>query len=321
MVQSTAGESVAIRPVTFLQTAHIAKRLNDPRTAQASHLAAGQAMPGWIRPPGMFQTVSTPLYYHWSTSGFDVFIDEHAAGWVFLRSWHRIFYIDALLVDPEWEGHGIKTMLLRFAEQQAYELKHDWMGLTLTPAGGTAYAPFEALGYRGTACEMMHHSGGEMLLPEANGHVTLKPLYGRTGQAVYRRFARLDLAGDGLDVPALLPYLIKRPGGGAARRWLVTVEGQEAAYLSLTQRAEKLSATLAAGPEWWGHEALLAALGEAVKRAGAAQPLDVRFTSAGHTEAARAALAAHGFEVRPAAETRLFKKPEAQTNLIGSMLH
>lgn len=322
MVQSTAAESVAIRPVTFLQTANIAGHLTDPRTAQASHLAAGQAMPGWLRASSAMRAVTVPLYYHWSTSGFDVFIDEQPAGWIYLRGWRRIFYIDALLIAPEWEGRGIEAMLLRFAEQQAYELKHAWMGLTLTPASRTAYTLFEEIGYRGTSCQVMHHSGGALSLPDGGEHITLRPLHGRAAQAAHQRFARLDLAGDGLDDPALLPYLTGEAGNGSARRWLVTVDGQEAACLSVHRGREAHTVTLAAGPEWWGREALIAALGQALIMVDTVgRPFDVRFASGGHYAAARAALAEMGFEERPVAAARLFKKPEAQTNLIGSMLH
>lgn len=314
MPETTPQPGVSIRPLTFLHTYQIADQLTSPRAAQTTDIATGQAMPRWLRASAITRALGMPLYYYWATSGFDAFDGERSIGWIFLRGWFQLFYVDALLVHPEWAGRDVEAQLLGFAEQQARELKREWIGLTLNTTGGETPEWFEERGYQRTHWRVMHHTDFSLALRTSGQGVELRRLFGRKQRDAFRRFARQEL--DVGNEPAREPltrFLMPRPTRWPGKSWHVVFDAHAIGTLNLRKQAGRVVMHIAAPEEWWGSAPLLAGVQLALQSerevlSGERRTLDLRFASSGHHEAARDALSALGFDERPAATVRLFKR-------------
>lgn len=293
-----------IRPLTFLQTRRVTTRLGARRAGAAPPHAPDRTLPQWVAASPVAASVAAPLYYHWATSGFDAVADSRAVGWMFLRAWRRVLYVEALLVDPEWQGCGVEESLLAFAEERARALHRCWLGMTRPVRLGAGGEPAVGLGFQCAHGRVMVRSAA----PERPGTpapgLELRRLYGRSAQDAQRRLAQLDVTAGCQPVDDdLLAFLAADPYEAPGRSWHAVFEGQPIAYLSTHTRAEGRVVYAAAPPEWWGSALVLDALRRVLQQSGGGasgqRRVLVRFASRGHHEAAREALAGQGFQEEP----------------------
>ena len=299
--------NLTIRPLTFLQTfrsaGSVAEMLldSDARvqcwfgTSRRARLAA--------------RMTAMPFFYHYMTSGYGAFVGEELAGWLYVRGWYQVLYVEALAVRPEWRRHGIGTTLMDFAEAQAREQHREWLGLTLSLASTAAMRLVEAHGCERGHWHILQRSGPPG--PPSTDGVRLQPVIGQAARYAYRHFAARDLtAGDTSDKVTLTRFLTRDPYHQPGRHWVALYEGQPIAYLNRHTAPGGLVVYVAGEPEWWGQEPLL----RAVALALAAPPLPgtpgevvVRLGSSGHHDAARAAFEQRGFSEGEAVVTRMVK--------------
>lgn len=298
----------AIRPLTFLQTLRAASRLSGLNAVQPGQLAGGCAMPRWLKPvlgPGR---VGAALYYHLATSGFSALVGEQVVGWLFLRGWRQVLYVEGLRVQPDWAGGSVEQTLLQFAEQQGRELNRRWLGATLAEPTGSLLEWFDRLGYRRGPWRMLVHTNAAM----PGDPSVLRRLEGRQAAQARARFAMQDIrVGEGLDEDELSHFLITRAAGTEGQSWHVVDQGEPVAYLHASRSPSGVNAYLAAGPASWGSAPVMAGLWAAVEaaRLPGETPcgLRLRLASSGHHVAVREPFAALGFEERTAALVRVYK--------------
>lgn len=300
------SNGIAIRPLTFVQTYLSAEAVI---TALLEHDLTTQRWLG-ASPPLRFisRYLALPLYFHWITSGYGAFSDEQLVGWLYLRGWYQVLYIEALTVLPTWRRRGVGKVLLRFAEQQAREQRREWLGLTTTFNNMVALHLYESQGFERGHWRIMRGSG-DALSPPQGGAVRLLPLIGHAARSAFRHFARLDVsAGDAADKVTLTRFLTRDPYRQGGMHWLVIDGGRPVAYLNRHDTIEHPTLYLASAPDWWGSPATLEALKAALSaRDASPATVDVRLASSGHHEAIRPLLEAQGFVECPASIVRMFK--------------
>jgi len=301
------SNGIAIRPLTFVQTYLSAEAVI---TALLEHDLTAQRWLG-ASPPLRFisRYLTLPLYFHWATSGYGAFCDEQLVGWMYLRGWYQVLYIEALTVLPAWRRRGVGKALLRFAEQQAREQRREWLGLTTTFNNMAALHLYESQGFERGHWRIMRGSSSALSSLQGGGTVRLFPLVGHAARSAFRHFARLDVsAGDAADKVTLTRFLTRDPYRQAGMHWLVIDQGHPVAYLNRHGTSEHLILYLASMPEWWGSPANFDALKAALSPGNALPTMvDVRLASSGHHEAIRPLLEAQGFAECPASIVRMFK--------------
>lgn len=305
--EKLSSNSLAIRPLTFVQTylsaeAVLSALLEHDLTTQR-WLGASPLM----RALGRY--LALPLYFHWATSGYGAFADERLVGWLYLRGWYQVLYIETLVVLPDWRRRGVGKALLRFAEQQAREQRREWLGLTTTLTNAAALKLYEAQGFERGHWRILRAGSEALAEVRIGGAVRLLPLVGYAARHAFRRFARLDVsAGDAADKVTLTRFLTRDPYRQHGMHWLVIHEGRPVAYLNRHGDPQHPILYLASVPDWWGHAAALEAL-KAALQVGSTPPasVDVRLASSGHHEAIRPLLEAQDFVECPATIVRMFK--------------
>jgi hypothetical protein len=249
-----------------------------------------------------------PLYYHLLTSGYGVMIQNQLVGWLYLRGWHQVLYVETLATHPDWRRQGIGTALLRFAEQQAGILGREWMALTVT-VPNPAVKLYEKEGYRRAHWRVMMHSGKPAVAEGTSGSVNLRPVFGPAAENAYYHFSELDQrAGDAWAADAIARLSNYDPYRQLGRDYLVEVAGQAVGYLNLHLAGGRQVIYLAAPPDWWGNQEILRAAILAIHDAERHFEVCFRLASSGHHDAARPVLIEMGFAEQPAATTRMFKR-------------
>jgi|GEM_PF-868912 len=297
-----------IVPLTFLQVYRTTGTVLD------ALLERDTTLQQWLGRSPMLRTVAVataiPLYYHWATSGYGVLDGAGLVGWLYMRGWKQVLYIETLAVIPEWRGRGVGTALIRFAEAQARELNREWLGLTVSVGNEDAVHRYESQGFRRGHWRMLCTEGSSWGSQQPSCAVSLRPLLGSAIKRAYHHFATLDLvAGDqaiGELQSRFLCYEAYRTPMG--KHWTVAVQDREVAYLHRHGSVTHPVLYLAAEPSWWGSPELQQALRLALSDIGP-RPLhaDIRLASSGHHDVAHAALSPLGFVERPAATMKMFK--------------
>lgn len=250
-----------------------------------------------------------PLYYHLATSGYGAFVGEELAGWLYLRGWRQILYIETLATRPAWRKQGIGDALMCFAENQARELHRQWLGLTVSAANEAAVQLYERQGYCRAHWRIVQHDGEKGLPSEGDPHVRLQPIFGLAAWQAHRHFTALDLgAGDGWVAPASTRLMEFDPHRQLGREWLVMVDDQPVAYLNRHGSRACPNLYLACGPDWWGNrritQTIVATLNEDTF---ASRSISLRLASSGHHDAALPLLLETGFVTHPTSTFKMFK--------------
>mgnify|MGYP000045519176 CR=1 FL=1 len=300
------ASEVVICPLTFLQTCQSAKVVIDSLLEQDSSV---QRHMGEL---GMFGALAVrtaiPLYYHWLTSGYGAFSGEQPVGWLYLRGWNQMLYIQTLAVHPDWRHKGIGTALMHFAEQQARELHRPWLGLRVSLKNQPAIQLYESLGYRRGPWRVMQREEMPPEWPESSRAVQLRPLAGLAALQAYSRFSRLDLtAGDAWAAEVLDNFVKADFQWWSCRHWLVISEGQPVACLSRCKRDSGADLRLASEADWWGSPQEVEAIRLALRSSDRLSRITVQTASNGHHEVLCSRLEPLGFVERPATTARMVK--------------
>lgn len=250
-----------------------------------------------------------PTYYHLITSGYGAFAGDELAGWLYLRGWRQILYIEALATRPDWRRRGIGSTLMHFAEEQARTLHREWLGLTATATNEAAICLYEQLGYRRAHWRIAHHDGEKCIPGGEHRRIRLQSIFGLTAWQAYRRFTAIDLAaGDGWAAPASTRLLEFDPHRRVGKQWLVTIDDQPVAYLNKHGSHACTYVYVACGPEWWEDGRIVDAIGTVLNDdISTPGPISLRLASNGHHDAALPLLMETGFMTRPANMFKMFK--------------
>ncbi len=299
-------QGLAIRPLTFLQTYQSAD------VVIGSLLQQDADVQRWLGPASLrtlFRYTLVPLYYHWATSGYGAFADEQSVGWMYLRGWYQVLYIETLVVHSDWQQQPIGTALLHFAETQAREQRREWLALTVTNASPYILEQYEAHGFERGHWRLMHCEGVHAFSDHSASGIRLVPLIGQAVQRVYHRFAHLDVtASDAAGRASLARFLTRDPYRRLGRNWLVVYKDQPIGYLNGQVNDAQCTFYLASDPHWWGSPAEFSAVHAALEALSVSPAsIDLRLASSGHHEAARQALGQHGFAECSATTVRMYK--------------
>ena len=250
-----------------------------------------------------------PLYYHLITSGYGAFVGEEMAGWLYLRGWRQILYIETIATRPAWRKQGVGDALMRFAEDQACELHRQWLGLTVTATNEAAVRLYERHGYRRAHWRIVKHDGEKTLPSGESQGVRLQPIFGPAAWQAYRRFTTVELAaGDEWAATASTRLLEFDPHRQWGKEWLVTVDGQAVAYLNRHGSRASTNLYLACGPDWWTDPCMTQAVGAALNDgASTSRSITLRLASSSHHDAALPLLSEIGFVSHPAGMFKMFK--------------
>jgi GNAT superfamily N-acetyltransferase len=295
-----------ISPLTFLQV------YQSTDTVMAALLEKDVNFRQWfLSPEGWRQFgryVIVPLYYHLLTSGYGVMIQNQLVGWLYLRGWHQVLYVETLATHPDWRRQGVATALLRFAEQQAGILGREWMALTVT-VPNPAVRLYDKEGYRRAHWRVMEHPGGLTVTEDQAGKVNLRPVFGPAAENAYHHFSEADQrAGDAWAADAIARLSNYDPYRQLGREYVAEVDGQAVGYLNLHLAGNRQVIYLAAPPERWGSQAVLKAGIRAIQASERHCEICFRLASSGHHDAARQLLIDMGFAEQPATTTRMFKR-------------
>jgi ribosomal protein S18 acetylase RimI-like enzyme len=304
-----------ISPLTFLQIYQTANvffaLLLEQDTALQRRLGSSVVLRTLAR------AVALPLYYHYGTSGYGMFVGEAQVGWLYLRGRQQVVYIDALAVHPDWRGRGVDGELLHFAERQMRELRREWLGLTVALDDEAALHFYESQGYHREHWRIMRSGSDRAILPQPGGAIHLRPVVGMAAGRAYHRFAQIDLAaGEALDAAVQPSLLNHNPHWRPGHDWLVVYEGKSIAYLNKHGTHAHPAIFLACDPAWWGSPQTLGAISLALANQGSIPPgVDIRLGSSKHHDAARSMLEQSGFAEYPATTTRMFKRLRIEKNV------
>lgn len=300
-----------VLPLTFLQIYRSADVLMAALAAQETGTQSRLSSPRALR--GLIRRIGLSLYYHWLTSGYGAYAGERAVGYLYLRGWEQILYVETLVVRPEWQDRGVESTLLRFAEEQARQLSRKWLGLTANPGLSGSVELYEAEGYRRGHWHVLRHEG-RLALPSSSsrGEVQLRRLGGLAGRRLCHRLARREqLAGEASGDERLAGFLAHDPYCGSGKYWLLSSGGGGQPIACFNQRSRSSCFTLyvACDPDWWAAPPVLDGLMRLLSQQGdEASIVDVRTGSNEHHEALRPELERLGFVERPAAAIRMFKR-------------
>ena len=306
MLSSESG--VSIRPLTFLQILQAARYIVEDRLAYETVVRHGPGAP--VPPPSLAHTLGLPLCYHWATSGYGAFYGEQPVGWVFLRGWYQVLYIEALVVLTGWRERGIEEMLLACAECHARALQRQWLGLTITADNNKSLEFYKARGYLRGHWRILHHESLPPDTLQAEGAIQLAPVVGLAARRAFHHYASLDLsAADASNEIALVRFLAQDPYRRSGHDYLVVYQGQPIGYVNVNQHRLPLTIYLASGREWWGSRPMVEAVRIALRASGrASTSLDLRLGSSAHHDAARTCFGEMGFTEQPAVSTLMFKR-------------
>jgi len=301
---------LSIWPLTFLQVYQTADTVMCAlleKDANFRRLAASEG----LRQVGRYLIV--PFYYHLLTSGYGAMVGNQQVGWLYLRGWHQVLYIETLTIHPDWRRKGVGTSLLQFAEEQARILSREWMALTATLANEPAVALYEKAGYRRGHWRVMHHPGDLHLKDPAPAHVILHPVLGPAAEIAYRTYSEQDQrAGDAWAAEAIVRLSNYDPYRGLGGEWVIEVDGRTAGYLNIHIDEGTAVVYLSTGPEWWNRVDILNAAFQCMQPAERHLPICFRVASSGHHDAACAALTEMGFVAEPAVTARFYKHLSTQ---------
>ena len=295
----------SIYPLTLLQMYQAAKKSMWSRQARGdisrNHAGSSPAA------KGLGSRVITPTYYHLTTSSYGLFLEDQLAGWMCLRGWQQILYIESLVVFPEFHDQNIESSLLDFVENTARELRRGWLALTVLTSDESAMGRYELQGFSKGHWRVLRT---KQEVPEsANGHISLKRTTGPAAKRAYRQFAEQDLqASDPDSAQVQSRFLLHDPYySRVGQHWLIEAEGREVGFLHAHGVENHPRMVLTTLPESWGSPYMLSMLRQAL---GAATPevLDVRLGSGRHHDAARVVLEPFGFEEFPADTVKMFKR-------------
>jgi GNAT superfamily N-acetyltransferase len=299
---------VSIFPLTFLQ---IAQSSDAVVRALQEHDVQAQDWFGSSRLLQSFMTATgVPLYYHWFTSAYGAFVDDKAVGWLFLRGWRQVLYVEGLVVAQDSRRKGIGAALMDFAEQQARDLHRDWLGLTVTIANDSAVNLYEQQGFQRGHGRILRYEG--QAAPALPGSaVDLRPVIAQTAAQIYAHFADRDLAaGDADTAQVQNRFLGREPYRSVlGSHWLIRgSNGKPVGYLHRHRARQRTVVYLAALQEHWASAEMIGALAK-VTASLSRSPimLEVRFASDGHHDAMCQALVPCGFVERPAVTMKMFK--------------
>jgi GNAT superfamily N-acetyltransferase len=297
---------VSIYPLTFLQIAQsssaVVNALQEQDIQAQNWFGTSPLVKRFMIATGV------PLYYHWLTSGYGAFLDHEIAGWLFLRGWHQVLYVEGLAVAPDWRRKGVATALMHFVEQQAHELRREWLGLTVTLANESAVSLYEQQGFQRGHARILCYQGQDVPdLPESSAD--LSSVIAQTAGQMYRHFAERDLAAGNAPTSQVQARFLGRESyrSISGNHWLVRIDGQPAAYLHRRRFAQRLVIYLAALPEHWASPELIGALAKAVGKTKPSPTIELRLASDGHHDAMCAAMGPLGFVERLATTMKMFK--------------
>jgi ribosomal protein S18 acetylase RimI-like enzyme len=291
-----------IYPLTFLQVYQSANAFIE---ALAEQDITVQAWFGQSAALKRFMIASgIPLYYHMLTSGYGILAGPQIAGWMYLRGWRQVLYVDGLAVLPQYRRQGVGKMLLNFAEVQARELRREWLGLTVTVANAPAVALYDQMGFQRGHDRILCTTHSPSLPTDG---ASLRPLLAPSAPAAYYSYAERDLLdGDPDTATVQSRFLGHDPYHNAlGKYWLATINGKPLAYLNRHNRSGHTILYVAAYREAWNSPELIAAIGKALQ--GAHPRVELRVPSPGHHEVMGAALAPFGFTDAPAITMKMFK--------------
>lgn len=296
-----------IWPLTFLQVYQSAD------TVMTALLEKDATFRKWfVSSEGLRQFgryIIVPVYYHLLTSGYGAMVDDQQVGWLYLRGWHQVLYIETLTTHPDWRRKGVGMSLLQFAEAQAHILGREWLALTATLANTPAVELYEKAGYRRGHWRVMCHTGELVLDKPMPDTVTLHPVFGPAAEIAYRTYSEQDQrAGDAWAAEAIVRLSNYDPYRQLGGEWVVEVGGKTAGYLNIHLDDGGVVIYLSTGPDWWGRPELISAALLSMQPAERLLPICFRLASSGHHDAARAALAEMGFEEQTAVTARFFKR-------------
>lgn len=250
-----------------------------------------------------------PIYYHLLTSGYGAMVDNNLVGWVYVRGWDQVLYIETLATHPDWRHKGVGTSLLHFAEEQAHILNRDWVALTVTAANAPAVAFYEKAGYQRGHWRVFERPTGLVLDEPMPASVRLHPVLGPAAEIAYRTYSGQDeRAGDGWASEAIVRLSSYDPYRQLGGEWVVEADGKTAGYLNIHQADGRMVIYLSTGPDWWGSLELIKAALLTFQPVERPLPVCIRLGSSGHHDTAREIITSLGFEEQPAATMRLFKK-------------
>lgn len=251
-----------------------------------------------------------PLYYHWVTSGYGILKGDDLAGWMFLRGWDQVLYVETLAVRPEARRRGIATALLEFAAQLAGELNREWLGLTVTVANENAVSLYEGQNFQRGHWRILRGENPADISLSKTSNVELQRLLGPSAERAFRYFSKVDLEASDPETVSVhvrfLPRELYRRIWG--QHWGMHVNGRMVAYLHQHNEDRKKVIYVASGPQWWGSPTLLDGLSALLAGlSGEGYSAEVRLASRAHHEAACAGLVNAGFRDEPALTMKMIK--------------
>lgn len=295
--EAPAGAFLTIRPLTFAQIVQSADRWKATRvTADTGGLP--------------LRVLGLPIAYHLATSAFGAYDGDDAIGWMFLRGWYQVLFVEALSVVPGLHADGARALLLAFAEAQARALKRRWLAVPASGENTSDVSYFEGLGFHRGHWRVLRRDAP----PDAPGRgaaVELRPLAGPAAEAAFREYALADVTAGDVDTGEafLAQFLSDDPYRVGPRAWLARHQGAPLAYLSQGQRHVYVAARRAQ----WGQPAVCDAVEQLAALAKTQQPTVVRLASAGHHDAARTVFEQAGFVEYPARLVRMVKHLDEPT--------
>jgi GNAT superfamily N-acetyltransferase len=251
-----------------------------------------------------------PLYYHWATSGYGVLNGDELLGWMFLRGWEQVLYVETLAVRPQARRRGVATALLDFATQIAQELHREWLGLTVTVTNENAVRLYEGQKFQPGHWRILKHENLADIPWGETPNVELRRLLGPGAERAFKHFSKVDLEASDPDTVSahvrFLPRELYRRVWG--RHWGVRINGRMVAYLHHHRYDKRQIVYLASEPQWWGSPMLLQTLLKTLAGQSAqCDSIEVRLASRAHHEAACAVLVNAGFSDEPALTMKMIR--------------
>lgn len=248
-----------------------------------------------------------PIYYHLLTSAYGAFEQNQLAGWLYLRGWRQVLYIEGLAVLPSHRRHGIGRDLLRFAELQGYQLRREWLGLTVTVSNLAAVRLYEQMGYQHGHSRILCTAAPIKPIPASGS--SLRPLLPPQANTVFHDLAERDMIDHDSETGSVLSRFLgrERYRSPFGRHWLVMSNGKSIGYLNRYRKDNRVIVYASAPKFAWGTTEMISAIGQVISDVEAGTRIDLRLASTGHHDAAREALAAYGFSEAPSATMKMFK--------------
>jgi hypothetical protein len=218
--------------------------------------------------------------------------DEDMLGYLWLRGWHQVLYMAALVVKPESRRQGIARQLVAFAEKQAVELRRDWIGVSVAQGNMASQKLFEEAGYTSVHSRVWSTATQKLAFPETD--MRLQPVRESAAWKACREYTAYDLeAGNAEAITEPVAFIIDAYPIRRDRQWLLEVAGTGAAYLNLHRNQDQPTLYIASKPEWRAQPPLLDAIQQVTQGLNA---FSIQFASRQHHVEAQPAMNEHGFE-------------------------